>query len=107
MSLPGTYKLASRSRVFDAMLDPALRSERRVQRILDSLRAEICGEGDGGCRWVRLRQVFSSPREVFRLEIEMPELGYQRTTLLERDALEELLEWDDVRARVRGDLPAL
>jgi hypothetical protein len=28
---------------------------------------------------------------VFRLEIELPELGYQRTTLLDREALDELL----------------
>jgi len=44
---------------------------------------------------------FENPREVFRLELELPELGYQRTTLLDREALDALLEADDVRARVR------
>jgi hypothetical protein len=48
--------------------------------------------------------IFSSPREVFRLEIEVPELGYQRTTLLDRDALDELLATDDVRALVHERL---
>jgi hypothetical protein len=103
MPVPGSFKVASRSRAFDAYLHPALRSARRVQRILDSLRAEICGEGE--CQTVRVRRVFSTPREIFRLEIEVPALGYLRTTLLDREALEELLEWDEVRARVeREDL---
>ena len=95
----GAYKIAnSRNRVFDAYIDPFTRADRRVQRILDSLRSEIL-EG-GGDSNLRIRQVFQAPREIFRLELELPELGYQRTTLLDRDALEELLEADDVRAVV-------
>lgn len=70
----------------------------RSQRIVDSLRCEL-SSGDT-VRSVRIRQVFSSPREIFRVELEMPELGYQRTTLLDRDALEELLEIDELRALV-------
>ena len=53
-------------------------------------------EGGEGAH-LRIRQVFQTPREIYRLELELPELGYQRTTLLDRDALEELLEADDVR----------
>jgi hypothetical protein len=53
---------------------------------------------------VRVRRILSEPRELFRLEIEIPEQGYQRTTLLDRDALEELLEFEEVRERV-GELP--
>lgn len=98
MAVPGSYKIASRVRSLDAHVHPALRSARRVQRILDSLRAEICGQDR--CPTVRVRRVFTTPREVFRLEIEDPSLGYQRTTLLDRDALDELLEWDEVRERV-------
>jgi hypothetical protein len=100
MRPPGSYKIASRARAFDALLPPGLRSERRAQRLLDSLRSEIL-EGREG---LRIRRVFTTPREVFRLEIELPELGYQRTTLLDRDALEELLATDDVRAVVRRRL---
>ena len=60
------------------------------------------GEGQ---QWNRAPgNLFSSPREVFRLEIEVPELGYQRTTLLDRDALDELLATDDVRALVHERL---
>jgi hypothetical protein len=33
--------------------------------------------------------------------LELPELGYQRTTLLDREALEELLEIDEVREIIR------
>ena len=94
----GTFKIANRSRVFDAYMEPFNRGDLRVQRILDSLRSQIL-EGGGGEN-LRIRQVFQSPREIFRLELELPELGYQRTTLLDRDALEELLEADDVRAVV-------
>ena len=52
----------------------------------------------------RARRIFERPREVFRLEIENPELGYQRTTLLDRAALEELLAFGEVRERVRLSL---
>ena len=43
---------------------------------------------------------------LFRLEIEIPEQGYQRTTLMDRDSLEELLEFDEVRERVLGLPPS-
>jgi len=93
----GVYKITNRPRSLDAILDPTRRRERRVERIVESLRSEII-EGNGG---VRIRRIFENPREVFRLELELPELGYQRTTLLDREALDALLEADDVRARVR------
>jgi hypothetical protein len=63
------------------------------------LRREIL-EGGGG-KNLRIRRVFQTPREIYRLELERPELGYQRTTLLDRDALEELLEADGVGELVR------
>ena len=49
---------------------------------------------------MRVRKVFSTPRSIYRLEISVEELGYQRITLLEEDALEELLMDDGVRAQV-------
>lgn len=98
MTNPGSYRVLSRNRAFDAYLDPTLRSARRTQRIIDSLRSEITDPDGGGT--VRIRRVFAQPREIFRLEIEAPALGYLRTTLLDRDALEELLEAEEVRARV-------
>lgn len=98
MRPPGSFKIASRGRPLGAFPNPLARSELRMQRILASLRNEIL-EGGGGSN-LRIRQVFQTPREIYRLELELPELGYQRTTLLDRDALEELLEADDVRAIV-------
>ena len=71
----GSFRIASRVRAFEATQDPALRRTRRIARLLDSL----------------------------RLEIESPGLGYQRTTLLDRETLEELLEVDAVRCRLRLD----
>ena len=100
MRARGTYRITHRAhpgRVFD-YLDPLSRSELRVQRIIESLRSEIL-EGGGGQN-LRIRQVFRTPREIYRLELELPELGYQRTTLLDRAALEELLATDEVRAVV-------
>jgi len=96
--MPGSYRIASRSRSYEAQLHPALRGARRVQRILDSLRLELAGEG--GCGRVRVRRILKEPVEVFRLELERPELSYQRVTLLDRDCLEELLELDGVRERL-------
>jgi hypothetical protein len=96
----GTFKIANRNGALDAYLDPIVRSDMRVQRILESLRNEIVESG--GSQSLRIRQIFESPREIYRIELELPELGYQRTTLLDRDALEELLEADEVRAVLRS-----
>ncbi|MCP3985702.1 MAG: hypothetical protein GY723_15030 [bacterium] len=96
MSQPGRFRILSRNRAYEQHLHPAVRSARRIERILHSLMAEIqVGEGR-----VRIRQVFERPREIFRLEIESPEWGYQRTTLLDRDTLDELLAQDGMRDRI-------
>ncbi len=96
MSQTGRFRVPSRNRSYEQHLHPAVRSARRVERILHSLLAEIQG-GEGT---VRIRQIFERPREIFRLEIDAPEWGYQRTTLLDRDTLEELLAQDGVRERI-------
>jgi hypothetical protein len=100
MTSRGAYKILNRNRVFDPFEDPMPTSDYRMQRILQSLRNEIL-EGGGGEN-LRIRMVFQNPREIYRLELELPELGYQRTTLLDREALEELLSADDVRKVVIG-----
>ena len=97
MKMQGAYKIANQQRGFDTLLDPLIQSDQRLQRIIESLRLEIV---ESGCNNLRIRQVFQNPREIYRLEIHMPELGYQRTTLLDRDALEELLAADGVREAV-------
>lgn len=99
MKPPGTYKLSHRSRAPEpSFLDPFGRGTGRCQRILDSLRSQILEGGPG--QYLRIRQVFSNPREIFRIEIQEPVMSYQRTTLLDRDALEDLLETDGVLERV-------
>ena len=95
MKPPGNYKLTNRRGSSDPLgADPF----GREGRIVDSLRAQIIAGGPGQC--LRLRQVFTTPREIFRLEIEEPEFHYQRTTLLDRDTLEELLDSEEVRDRI-------
>ncbi len=106
MRPPGSFKIARRQRLGrnSPHANPAvapcrylpLSDEDRSQRLLESLRNEIL-EG-GGAGNLRIRRVFRSPREIYRLELEFPDRDYQRTTLLDRDALEELLEVDEVRA---------
>ncbi len=102
MKPPGTFKLLGRGRrdsrnQSDAM-DPLSLCVDRSDRIVDSLRMQILeGEPD---QELRIRQIFQDPKEIFRVEIDCPDQNYQRTTLLDRDALEELLATNDVRARV-------
>jgi len=96
----GTAGLDSGSDL-DACLGPLLASDARAQRILESLRDEIVEAGND--QNLRIRLVFREPREIFRLELELPSLGYQRTTLLDRGALEQLLDTDEVRAVVRTE----
>jgi hypothetical protein len=69
--------------------------ESRSQKIVDSLCCEIL-EGSN----LRIRQVFEQPRAIYRIEFDLPEMSYQRTTLLDEETLEELLEIDAVRNRV-------
>ena len=103
MRPPGSYKLhGSARRPRPDPLDPVTLSYGRGQRIVDSLRAEILNAEQ--TQWLRIRQVGDNPQEIFRVELEVPELSYLRTTLLDRDALEELLEEDEVRAIVLDQL---
>jgi hypothetical protein len=83
-------------------MDPHALCDDRSDRILNSLRMQIL-EGDVA-QSLRIRQVFEDPKALYRVEIERPEQGYQRTTLLDRDALEELLATDDIRERVLDQL---
>ena len=111
MRPPGSFKIARRHRLgpqktrAKTAVTPCrhlpLSDEDRPQRVLESLRSEILESGEAGN--LRIRRVFQSPREFFRLEFEIPEREYQRTTLLDRDALEELLEADEVRAIIGAD----
>lgn len=97
---PGSYRLLTRSRrALEDQLVPELAGVRRVERILASLLEDFRSESTV----VRARCIFREPREIFRLEIQNPERGYQRTTLLDREVLDELLEHPDVAGRLALD----
>ncbi len=83
---PGRFRLAKRPREVDA-LDPWVGTQRRVRAILTSIQQDLF---DGGT--ARVRQILASPRELYRVEVEREEMSYTRTTILDRDALEALLE---------------
>jgi len=106
MRPPGSFRIPRRVRherprrlVAGASLDACLESlahdEMRIQRIVDSIREQVsdCEEEQS----LRIRQVFQTPREIYRVELEVPAMNYLRTTLLDREALEELLESEAVR----------
>jgi hypothetical protein len=103
MKPPGTFKLLGNARRnAPDVMDPLTLCDDRSDRIVNSLRTQIL-EGDDG-QSLRIRQIFDDPKELYRLEIARPDQGYQRTTILDRDALEDLLATDDIRARVINQL---
>lgn len=106
MRPPGSFKLIGRQRgavaSAAASMDPFALVSGREMRIVESLRNQIVSGGSS--QTLRIRRIFDSPRSVYRVEIEMPEMSYQRTTLLDGDALEELLAHDEVRSLVADKL---
>ena len=95
MQPPGSFKIAHRRTSTPDVLDQLAPGEARVRRIVDSLRAQLSG---GDAQDLRIRQIFDDPREIFRLEYAISGANAQRTTLLDRDTLDELLDTDAVRA---------
>ena len=69
--------------------DPAscLAGGRRARRILSSIQRDV---DEGGT--ARVRQIASGSMEIFRIEVERPDMAYVRTTLMGREALAALLE---------------
>jgi hypothetical protein len=97
MKPPGSYKLAGRPRPEFSMLDPLSVGLGRGQKIIESLRSEIVDGLAGPPQHLTIRRVFRTPREIYRVELEVPEMSYSRTTLLDRDSLEDLLASEEVR----------
>ena len=96
----GSYKLTYRGGSMPDPIEQFAPGEARVRRIGESLRMQL---SEGVAQHLRIRQIFHDPREIFRLEYELTDLNLQRTTLLDRDALEDLLETDEVRAAFGAD----
>jgi hypothetical protein len=82
----------------DLALHRVAHTERRTRRIVDSICDELRGGGERST--LRIRRVFTAPREIFRVELDRPDLGYQRVTLLGREALEALLESEGVSTAI-------
>ncbi|MFQ5515094.1 MAG: hypothetical protein ACE5FG_11730 [Myxococcota bacterium] len=97
--IPGSFRLAYRSRPVDVLSDPLGLSSRRIGRILASIQRDL----DAGAH-ASVRQILRGPCELYRLEVERPDLAYQRTTILDRDTLDTLLEqtsYEILRERFR------
>ncbi len=93
MRPPGSFRIRRSARgARNVAHDPLAFADTRCQKIVDSLCLEIL-EGEN----LRIRQIFERPRAIYRIEFDKPEMSYQRTTLLDEDTLEELLEIDGVR----------
>lgn len=85
--LPGSFKIANQRRAFELYGDPWSLGERRVRGILESIQRDL---DEGGT--ARVRQILNGPRELYRIELERPDMSYQRTTILDRETLTRLLE---------------
>ena len=85
--IPGSFRHASHARSFELYVDPLGPQARRAGRILASIQQDI----DEGGR-ASVRQILRGPREFYRLELERPDMAYLRTTILDRDTLDTLLE---------------
>ncbi|MCP4004113.1 MAG: hypothetical protein GY725_07960 [bacterium] len=83
----GNFRVMRHRRTLDIYPDPVRKRERRIRAIISSIQRDV----DEGGR-ARVRQILKGPCELYRLELELPEMSYQRTTILDRDTLTELLE---------------
>ncbi len=61
--------------------------ERRLRRILSSIQRDV---DEGGT--ARVRQILGGPRELYRVEVERPDMAYLRTTVMGAEALALLIE---------------
>lgn len=85
--MPGRFRLSNQPLGLGAGLDPWAGTQRRLRAILTSIQQDLL---EGGT--ARVRQILSTPRELYRVEVEREDWSYLRTTILDRDALEALIE---------------
>ncbi len=85
--IQGSFRIGSQGRTYELYADPRSRQAHRVRRILASIQDDL---DQGGTAYVR--QILRGPVELYRLELELPDLAYQRITILDRDTLTVLLE---------------
>jgi hypothetical protein len=83
---PGSFRIRHGRRAYP-FLSPGARRAHRIRRILDSIQEDL---EQGGTASVR--QILRDPVELYRIELELPDLAYQRTTILDRKTLTTLLE---------------
>ena len=97
-------------RAFDIDLDPWEKSQRRIRRILTSIQNDV---SEGGRAYVR--QILRGPLELYRIELERPDMSYQRTTILDREGVavraghhcaQPVMDFYGVPATVRASLGA-
>jgi hypothetical protein len=86
-SIPGGYRVGNHRRTYSVYIDPRSQRAHRINRIIASITDDL---DQGGT--ARVRQILRGPVELYRLELELPELAYQRTTILDRETLTALLE---------------
>jgi hypothetical protein len=88
--VPGSYRFANQGGSFqpdDPRQFEGERQIRRQRRILASIQKDV---DEGGT--ARVRQILRTPQELYRIEVERPDMSYLRTTVLGREALTALLE---------------
>lgn len=85
--IPGSFRRLRGARPYELDLDEIEKRQRRIRRILSSIQRDV----DEGGR-ASVRQILRGPLELYRIELERPDMSYQRTTIVDRATLELLLE---------------
>jgi len=84
---PRGFEFAHLMPHFEAGEAQRAKAQRRVRRILASIQRDVDAGGTA-----LVRQILALPRELYRIEVERPDMSYLRTTVLDREALTALLE---------------
>ena len=87
LSEPRGFEFAHLMPAFTAGEAQQRKAERRVRRILESIQRDVDAGGTA-----LVRQILAVPQELYRIEVERPDMSYLRTTVLGREALTALLE---------------
>ena len=86
-------------RFFEDQLDPEDRRELRCRRIVESIQKDL----NEGARALVRQIAQTDSYDLYRLEIERPDVAYERITILDHEAMAVLLEQtprDQVAAQI-------
>ena len=84
----GSFRTMRSRRFFEDQLDPEDRRELRCRRIVQSIRGDL----ENGARAYVRKIANTDHYDLYRIELERPDVSYVRTTILDHEAMAVLLE---------------